>query len=172
MEIKYYSIRGTLTKCSKEDFFQKGRIIENTTYYIKDESTLKFKGRFLIDSIYYNYKSSSDYEIIEKYYLNQINYLMSKNLIFKLQESYDNLKLNFKMYLQTALEFDIFYGSTNHLIFNTTYYCITSKNQILGPFKINENHSGAKFREFLDKGLILVPTKKQTFEPIQLAKAS
>jgi hypothetical protein len=55
---------------------------------------------------------------------------------------------------------------------NSTYFCLNQENQILGPFKTKENHSGAKFREFLNKGLLLVPTKKQTFEPITNAKAS
>lgn len=172
MEIKYYSIRGTLTRCSKEDFFQNGRIIENATYYIKDESTLLFKDRFVINEIYYDSVDSSDYKFLEKYYLKQIDYLTSKNLVYKLHDTYDNLKFNFKMYLQTATEFDIYYGSTNHMIINTTYFCITAENKIIGPFQIHDNHSPEKFREFLDKGILLIPTKKQLFEPVINSKAS
>jgi len=172
MEIKYYSIRGTLARCCKDDFFRHGRIIENATYYIKDESTFQFKDRYVIDSIYHNSITPSDYQLTEKYYLEQIEYLTSRNLVFKLQENYDSLKYNFNLYLQTASEFDIYYGSTNHMRINTTYYCITPQNQILGPFNIEEKHSGEKFRNFLQKGLLLVPTKKQTFELFKMAVAS
>jgi hypothetical protein len=172
METKYYSIRGTLARCTKEDFFQHGKIIENATYYIKDESTFQFKDRYVIDSIYGNSIEPKDYELTEKYYLEQIEYLTSRNLVFKLQDNFDSLKYNFNLYLQTASEFDIYYGSTNHLKINTTYYCITPQNQILGPFTIKDNHSGEKFRDFLVKGLLLVPTKKQTFELFKIAAAS
>ena len=172
METKYYSIRGTLTKCSKEDFFHHGRIIENTTYYIKDETTLQFKDRYVIGSIYYNSITTSEYELTENYYLEQIEYLTSKNLVYKLQDNFDSEEHNFKLFLKTASEFDIYYGSTNHMIINTTYYCITGQNKIVGPLIIKENHSGKKFREFLNKGLLLVPTKKQTFESIKIAVAS
>ncbi|WP_298119318.1 hypothetical protein [Flavobacterium sp.] len=172
METKYYSIRGTLARCYKEDFLRNGKIIENATYYIKDESTFQFKGRYVINSIYYNEVTPGDDLLTEKYYLDQIDYLVSRSLVFKLQENYDSLKFNFNLYLQTATEFDVFYGSTNHMILNTTYYCITPQNQILGPFMIKENHSGEKFREWLVKGLLLVPTKKQTFEPFKIAAAS
>lgn len=172
MDTKYYSIRGTLARCYKEDFFRHGRIIENTTYYIKDESTFQFKDRYVIDSIYYNSITPSDYELTEKYYLEQIEYLTSRNLVFKLQQNYDSLKYNFNLYLQTATELDIYYGSTNHMRINTTYYCINEHNQIVGPFTIEEKHSGLKFRDFLSKGFLLVPTKKQTFEPYRIAAAS
>lgn len=172
METKYYSIRGTLARCSKEDFFQHGKIIENSTYYIKDARTFQFKDKFVIGDIYYNSINPSDYELIEKYYLEQIKYLTSNNLVFKLQENFDSLKFNFHLFLQSALESDIYHGSTNHLIINATYFCITPQNQIIGPFNIHDNHSGEKFRDFLNKGLLLVPTKKQTFERFQIAAAS
>jgi len=172
MDTKYYSIRGTLARCYKEDFFRHGRIIENVTYYIKDESNFQFKDKYVIGSIYYNSITPSEYELTEKYYLEQIEYLTTRNLVFKLQENYDSLKYNFNLYLQTANEHDIYYGSTNHMIINTTYYCITPHNQILGPFTIQDKHSGEKFRDFLAKGLLLVPTKKQTFELFKIAAAS
>jgi hypothetical protein len=172
METKYYSIRSTFKKCSKEDFFQNGRIIENTTYYIKDETTLQFKDSYVIGSIYYNSITPSEYELTENYYLEEIEYLTTRNLVYKLDESFDLEAYNFRLYLKTASEFDIYYGATNHMIINTTYYCITGENKIVGPLKIEENHSGKKFRDFLNKGLLLVPTKKQTFETIKIAVAS
>lgn len=172
METKYYSIRGTLAKCSTEDFFSNGRIIENTTYYIKDEITCKFKDRYVIGSIYHNSIMPSEYQLKENYYLEQIEYLTTRHLVYKLEENYDNEAFNFKLYLKTASEFDIYYGATNHMILNTTYFCITNDNKIIGPLQIQEKHSGKKFRDSLEKGLLLVPTKKQSFEVFKIAAAS
>lgn len=167
METKYYSINASLVRCSSSDFFDKdGRIYENKTFYIKDEDTYQFKDRYKIGDIYGISITESDYKITEDYYRNQINYLKDRGLIFKL-ENQKTLEFNFKLYLKTALESDLYYESTNYLIHNTTYYCINHANQIIGPFEIHINHCGEKFRTFLDKGNLLVPIKKQTFEPIK-----
>lgn len=173
MEIKYYSIRRTLVRCSKSDFFDThGRILENTTYYIKDESTYQFKDRYFIGSIYGVSNDREDYRLTENYYLDQINYLLASNLIFKLTDNHNVQDYNFKLYLKSAESDDIFTATTDWLLFNKTYFCINSQNQIIGPMTIFPNHSGEEFRELLNKGLILVPLKKQTFEPFKLAAAS
>lgn len=167
METKYYSINASLVRCSSSDFFDKdGRIFENKTFYIKDENSFLFKDRYKIGDIYGISITESDYILTEEYYRKQINYLKDRGLIYKL-ENQKELEFNFKLYLKTACESDIYYDSTNYMIINTTYYCINHANQIIGPFEIHENHSGEKFRTFLDKGFLLVPIKKQTFESIK-----
>lgn len=137
-----------------------------------DENSLKFIGSFIIDFFYYNYTDPIYLDQVEKYYLKQINYLLSKKIVFKLSEIKNTADYTIKLYLKTATAFDIFYGDTNNMILNTTYYCINENNQIIGPLKIHENHSGEIFRTFLNNNFILVPTKKQLFEPIEIAKAS
>lgn len=173
MEIKYYAIRRTLVRCSKSDFFDThGRILENTTYYLKDESTYQFKDRYYIGSIYGISIDPSDYKLTEDYYLRQINYLVASNLVFKLTDNHNTLDFNFKLYLKSAESDDLFTATTNWLLTNTTYFCINNQNQIVGPLTIFSNHSGDEFRELFNKGLILVPLKKQTFEPFKFAAAS
>lgn len=172
METKYYSINASLVRCSSSDFYDRnGRIYENKTFYIKDENTYLFKDRYKIGDIYGISITESEYALTEKYYRDQINYLKSRNLIYKLENTKD-LEFNFKLYLRTALESDIYYTPTNHMIINTTYYCINHANQIIGPFEIDENHSGEKFRTFLEKGFLLVPIKQQNFESIKLQKSA
>lgn len=167
METKYYSINASLVRCSSSDFFDKdGRLFENKTFYIKDESNFQFKDRYYIGDIYGISITESDYILNENYYRNQIKYLKDRGLIYKI-ENHKELEFNFKLYLKTASESDLYITNTNFLIKNSTYYCINQDNQIIGPFEIHENHSGEKFRKFLDKGFLLVPIKKQTFESIK-----
>ena len=171
METKFYNIKASLKPCVLADFYSNKKIIENSVYYLKNYQG-EFYGIFVIDQVYYNNCEEENLRI-EKYYKNQIIELLTHNLAYKLADSVNFSDYTCNFYLKTAENFELFQSDTsNDLILNTTYFCLNQENQILGPFKTKENHSGAKFREFFNKGLLLVPTKKQTFEPITNAKAS
>ncbi len=171
MKIQFYKIKASLKMCVMDDFFYNKRLVENSSYYIKNYQG-EFYGTFLIDDVYNSVIPEENFRN-EKYYKNMLQILLANNLIYKLCEYVNYSEFTCNFYLKTAVDYELFVSaSSNQLIFNKTYYCLNAENNIVGPFQIKQNDSGEKLRDFLDKGLLLVPMKKQLFEPISNAKAS
>lgn len=170
MEIKYYVVNAHLVRCALEDLIRHdGDFVENKMFFVKDIATQKFKGTYRI--VEANTTVKDELQIAcDKYLKNEIETLLACNLIFKLSATPNPLDFSFKMYLKTAVEFDLFDG--NLLKMNSIYYIMTPSGSPLGPGYLSPENSPETLREQIEKGLILVPTKKQLFEPSQLAKAS
>lgn len=170
MEIKYYVVNAHLVRCVLEDLVKPdGSFVENKMFFVKDIASQKFKGTYRI--VEANASVKDELQIAcDKYQRNEIETLLACNLIFKLSLTANPLDFGFKMYLKTAVEFDLFDG--NLLKMNSIYYVMTASGSPLGPGYLSAENSPETLREQIEKGLILVPTKKQLFEPSQLAKAS
>ena len=170
MEIKYYVVHASLVRCSLEDLMKPdGSFIENKMFFLKDIATQKFKATYKIISANHEVKDALQ-RASDKYMKKEIETLLACNLIFKLAETKKSLDFSFKIYLKTAVEFDLFDGK--YLKMNSIYYIMNEHGSPLGPTYLCSENSPELLREQMEKGLILVPTKKQLFEPIQLAKAS
>jgi len=165
MKPDFFITKGSLVRCGKEDLVtEKGIFIEDKAFFIKDWLSQEFKGIYKISNVNsiadYKYKSATI-----KYVLQEIDYLIKKNLIFKLSDNHLNTYYSFNLILKTAFEMDLFYGSTNHLVYNTIYYNLYNNGTVSGPYQITLNDSPEIIRRRMEKREILVPSKKQLFEP-------
>lgn len=165
METKFYTIPGRLKKISRTDILSScGKFSENTLFFIKNIGTLEFYGTYKITNVNTHLDNEESRRNIE-YHKNEVEILLANHLIYKLTEDDVNCDFKFKMYIRTADEFDVFEGA-NFLAMNTIYY-VHEENVIKGPFYINSYTIVETIKEKLAQGKILVPYKKQKFEPIQ-----
>ena len=110
MEIKYYVVNASLVRCSLEDLMKHdGSFIENKMFFLKDIAPQKFKATYKIISANHEVKDALQ-RASDKYMKNEIETLLACNLIFKLAETKNPLDFSFKIYLKTAVEFDLFDG--------------------------------------------------------------
>ena len=172
MKTQFYIIKGTLARCSREDLITAdGTFIENKLFFLRDFITREFKHTYRLQCSTPIHKSELDVAI-DKYMSDEINYLLQGNLIYKLSQLNHELDFSFQMYVKTATMFDLFY-CPNHLKINTVYYNRYPNGTIdLTPSEITEYDDPKLFLEKIEKGFIVVPSKKQLFEPYKIQKAS
>ena len=170
-QINFYVIKASLSKCDYEDMIrQDGKFIENKFFFVKDIVTNEFKTTYRIQGINAEIFRDEHQNAREKYQMQQIDFLIALNLIYKLNDVYNSDDYCFKMYLKTATNFDLVY-CPNELIKNCIYYIIKD-DSFVGPYYTTDNTSYDEIVEGISNGNILVPSKKQLFEQIVIAKAS
>lgn len=170
MKINFYVVKASLAICQLDDLIRyDGSFVENKTFFLKDVKTQNFYSTYKIISANHPHKDKLQLAI-DKYLTNEVKLLLRYKLIFKFAEISNSIDFSFKIYLKTAVEFDLFEG--NLLKTNAVYYEINEQGLTIGPGYLSSENIPEVLREKMLKGLILVPTKKQLFEPIETAKAS
>lgn len=172
MEIQYLRIKATLERCSREDLVTaSGNFIENKVFFLKDYNSREFNKTYRILNVNSMFKDELQLAI-EKYQMNEVNFLLQNNLIYKISQVNHQLDYHFLLYIKTAIEFDLF-ESPKHLKINTLYYNQhpDGKHDLVPNF-ITEQDIPSDFFERMQRGKIWVPTKKQHFEPYKIQKAS
>ena len=169
---KFYTIKASLVRCSRQDFFDsEGFFLENKLFFIKDYVTKEFVSHYVLPMDFTKNLTDRDSLLSKKYTVGEINNMLRHGLIYKIVETSNVLDFNFSMYIRTANEFDLFYNFKN-LQQNVTYYNINYQGMVSGPFHITSFTKIEEIKKLMDQGLVLVPNHKQKFEQITLAKAS
>lgn len=172
MEIKYYIVNASLSKCDSEDFRKMdGSYIENRFFFTKNIATKEFKNTYRLRGVNAKMYRDKFQDALEKHTQIQIDFLVSLELIYKLNNTYNEEDFCFKMYLKTAIDFDVF-NSPSDLLIGAIFYQLNEEKQVTGPYYIDDNTPTDIMYENVKKGIILVPHKKQTFERVLIAKAS
>lgn len=172
MEPKFYTVKGTLERCSKQDFFDKeGNFLQDKLFFRKDYWTKKFIGYYRTPMDYPLAMSDLTNALIKKYDISALEDLLNHGLLYKLSAAHHEMDFHFTLYIKTAFEADLFFRD-NLLIYNTCYYNIDSKGIVTGPNNITEFDDPNKIRERVQKQSILVLSKKQLFEPYKMSVAS
>jgi hypothetical protein len=168
----YISTRATLVNAYWSDLKNSEGIFNfNSVFFLKDEITKEFYATYKLHDNDWIYKSEQTLSS-EKYFNDEVNYLVNKRLIYRLSESNNSKDFEFKLYLKRADLYDVFF-CPGHIRFNRIYYVVDKKTgSVIGPEYTKFDTDKENFKELIDNGLIYVPTKKQTFEPFRLAKAS
>ena len=172
MEIKYYLVNASLSKCESEDFRKMdGSFLENRFFFTKDIVTREFKNTYRLRGVNAKVHRDEHQDALEKYTETQIDFLVSLDLVYKLNNTYNQDDYCFKMYLKTAIDFDVF-NSPSDLLIGAIFYQLNEEKQVNGPYYIDDNTPMDSMTENIKKGIVLVPHKKQTFERVLIAKAS
>lgn len=172
MEIKYYLVNASLSKCESEDFRKMdGSFLENRFFFTKDIVTKEFKNTYRLRGVNAKIHRDEYQDALEKYTEIQIDFLVSLGLVYKLNNTYNQDDYCFKMYLKTAIPFDIF-NSPNEVLSGAIYYLLNESMQFTGPYYLDDNTELDLMHENLKKGIVMVPHKRQTYERVLIAKAS
>ncbi|AIT65733.1 hypothetical protein ACSN7D_001279 [Flavobacterium psychrophilum] len=165
-KVKYFKIRGTLVRASSNDFIDDhGIFIEEKIFFVKNIINKKFETTYKISSINSVHKDILQLAI-EKYTIAEFTFLLEHDLIYKLSDSHNELDFKFYLIVKTATIFDVFYNY-KWLKINACYYEMnTFSNTLTGPYYFRENDDIEKIKILVDKSLIYIPTKKQTFESL------
>ncbi|GAB3708441.1 hypothetical protein [Flavobacterium koreense] len=168
----YISTRATLVNAYWSDLKNSEGIFNfNSIFFLKDEITKEFYSTYKLHDNDWIYKPDFA-KSSEKYFEEEVNYLVNKRLIYKLSTNNNNKDFEFRLYLKRA-DLDSIFFCPQHIRFNRIYYVVDKKSgSIIGPEYTNFETDIEKFKELIENGFIYVPTKKQTFEPFRLAKAS
>lgn len=151
-------IRGALKKVSWSDCFDKyDRPLVNKFFLFRDPVTNTFRE-------YYTITGTSNYDIREL----KIAFMLG--LLHKLEPISYNSEFCFKLILVLATKFDFFECDYEHK--NNIIYYIKSGDSITGPYISGSFDETEKFHKGLKENCIYIPSKKQTFEQIELSKAS
>lgn len=172
MEPKFYTVKGTLERCSKQDFFDNhGIFLQDKLFFQKDYWNRNFIG-------FYRTPSDSDFgmpkpmdALLKEHSIKELDDLLRFGLLYKLSAAHHETDFHFTLYIKTAFETDLFFRD-NLLIYNTCYYNIDTKGIVTGPNYITEFDNPDKIRERVEKQSILILSRKQLFEPYKMDKAS
>lgn len=171
MEIKFYETKGTLVQCSKEDLITStGNFIEEKVFFIKKLNETNFSSVYKIRGVNSFHKNEHQ-KATEKYMFKEVLFLLHNKLIYKLSELHAAQNYQFKLYLKTAIDYDLFYAP-KFLKTNTVYYTINKEGTITGPLYIYESTNIETMKTQMQSGNILVPTNKQLFESFTFKKTA
>ena len=171
METKFYKIKGTLERASRSDFYDnQGYFLEGKLFFQKDYWSQKIETIYTCPDDYPLATKSKDYFILKNHLTKTIDDLLQHGLLFKLSSLHREVDFHFNLFIKSA-NFEDFFWKENQLKINTCFYTMIN-NIYDGPKFINEFDDPEKILNRINQGTIYVLTKKQTFEPITISKAS
>jgi hypothetical protein len=164
----YISTKANLINAYWGDIISSDGVINsNKIFFLKDQIKNEFYSTYLPYDNDWIYKSEIDI-LVEKHAKEEINYLVNKRLIYMLSTTLSSNNFEFKLYLKKAETGSLFYN-TRRLKQNTIYYVVDKSNgNVIGPEFTKYDSDVQKFKELIEKGLVYVPTNKQTFEPFKV----
>jgi len=156
MDVKFYSIRGTLVRAVRQDFFDnKGYFLEDKIFFQKDYMTKKFTTLFKVPSDFPCMEKDKEYYKLKKYYSDEIDDLIRNQLLYKLSTNHHELDFHFNLFIKTATYTDMFHRDLL-LKMNTTYYNMDPNGTVTGPYFTSEFDNPEQIQKRLEKGLILI----------------
>lgn len=151
-------ITSSLIKATYMDCFDKNmQPYVNKIFFWMDPFKKEFRSYFRI-------LNNEAYESLEmSRAINQGSLYVVSNLI-------NQTNFVFKLILEKATEFDFI--EYKQSIYPNVIYYIKNGEDVSGPFSTTKNTVYSKIKNALDREIIYVPSKKQTYEPIQTQKTA
>lgn len=170
-------IRAVLRVATREDLFNDQIPLANKMLFVKHPETREFNGVFVIDRLhstnlpYVAPEENAFQRKLNNYTMRELLNGLHYQLFYVLDEEKSEKNFSFKLRLKTADEFDFFEGP-NSVKQNLVYYTKINENEIQGPHIMKYSSQCDHISKALTDGILFVPSKTQTFEPFNLAKAS
>lgn len=151
-------IRASLVRATRTDCFNRNyEALVNKFFFWRCPVTQNFKQ-------YYRIQGNETYDNIE------IEKALRQNSLYMITNVKCSTDFCFKLILEQATEFDLF-EFKDELKLNIIYY-IKNNETVTGPYVISPNNDFLRIRKGLFHGMIFIPSKNQTYEPIEIKKTA
>ncbi len=170
-------IRAVLRVATREDIFHEQTPIDNKMLFVQCPVTRDFKGVYVIDRLhntsmpYFSPEENATGRKINNYMMRELLDGLHQQVFYVIDEQKSEKNFSFKIRLRTADEFD-FFDSSKFVKQNLIYYVKVNDNEIQGPHVMKFTSECDHLKAAIQKGILYVPSKTQTFEPFNMAKAS